>query len=65
MPAHELLDQPVDHVFDVEPAAFGSDLGMKHDVEQDVAELLPHVGVVFLPDGADKLLNLFIEMTED
>ena len=64
VPAHELVDEPACDVVDVERLArvLLGDAGLEGDLEQQVAQLLPHVVGVAALDGLDRLVGLLEEV---
>jgi len=59
MAADHLLADGSRHVFDVESADFLGHAGMKHDLQQEVAQFLPQGNKVGLLDGIGHLIGFF------
>ena len=58
MAAHELVADRGDHVVGAEPALGARELGLKHDLQQQIPELLAQVIGRAAIDGVDDLVRL-------
>ena len=65
VPAHELVVDVARDVVEVEKPLLRSDLRVKHDLDQHVAQFLPHMRVVAAVDGVDQLAHLVDQATHE
>ena len=63
MAADHLVVDFANDVRDREAALFGSDLGVKHDLQEKVAQLLGELGVIAAVQGFEDLVGFFDEIS--
>ena len=59
MAVHQLRDEALGDVVDVEPSLVGRDLGVKRHLQQQVAKLVAHARLVAGVDRGEQLVGLF------
>ena len=65
MPANHLVRERVDHVGDGKLAAFGGQLRVEDDLEEQVAELLAQLRVVAAFDRVDDFVGLLDQIAHE